>query len=256
MKADANVRTVAVVTAAFPASRSGGGSRAPALRPSVSTRFQLIDDDLRRSHGRRDRRKKWTATAFDAFRKSGFAPERVVASLTEPLDGREATVRNRPGRLTDLITAAFAREGPPVDVAIFNGGSVRIDDVLQPGPVTEYDVIRVLPFGGNVVKATFDGSLLASVLDVGAKNQGTGGYLHARGVTREGTQWLVQGHPLDPAARYAVAITDFLLTGAETNLGFLTRTNTGVHDVKDQRDVRLALIAELQAQYPSPARAR
>lgn len=254
VKADANVRTVAVVSLTFPALPSGRvPAGKPAPRPTVSTRFQLIDDRIAA-----DRRvdalvKKWTATAFDAFRKNGFSPERVVATLTEPLDGREATVRNREGRLTDLITAAFAREASPVDIAVFNGGSVRIDDVLQPGPVTEHDVIRVLPFGGNVVKATFDGSLLGSVLDVGMKNQGTGGYLHVRGVTREGNQWLVQGRPLDPSARYVVAITDFLLSGGETNLGFLTRTNAGVHDVSDLRDVRLALIAELQAQYP-PAR--
>ena len=49
--------------------------------------------------------RKWTSIAFDAFRKSGFEPTRVVAIVTEPLDGRESVVRNQPGRLTDLITA-------------------------------------------------------------------------------------------------------------------------------------------------------
>ena len=48
-------------------------------------------------------------------------------------DGREATVRNRPGLLTDLIVASMAHETEPVDVAIFNGGSVRIDDVITVG---------------------------------------------------------------------------------------------------------------------------
>jgi hypothetical protein len=47
-----------------------------------------------------------------------------------------------------------------------------------------------------------------------------------------------------------VATSDFLLTGGEINLGFLTRGNPGVHDVQDLRDVRLAVITELQQQYP------
>jgi 5'-nucleotidase/UDP-sugar diphosphatase len=249
VKADANVRTVGVVTLTFPAVRAS--ARQPA-RPVVSARFQVIDASVAADRKLDAVVKGWTKTAFDAFRKNGFSPERVIAVLTEPLDGRESTVRNRPGRLTDLITAAFSREAAPVDVAIMNGGSIRIDDVLQPGPVTEYDVIRILPFGGKVLKAGFDGSLLAQVLDVGLKNQGTGGYLHARGITREGNQWMVQGKPLDPARRYGVAITDFLLSGGETNMGFLTMTNPNVHDVQELRDVRLVLIDELRADYAPP----
>ena len=245
VKADANVRTVAIVTLTF--------ARSPA-RPTVSSRLAAIDDSIAKDPKVEAVAQRWTAVAFDGFRKSGFTPERVVATVTEPLDGRESTVRNRPGRLTDLITAGFAHEAGAVDVALLNGGSVRIDDVIPAGPVSEYDTIRILPFGGNVARATFDGSLLASVLDIGMKNQGTGGYLHTWGVTREGTGWLVQGKPLDAAARYRVAVTDFLLTGGETNLGFLTEANPGVHDVQYLRDVRMALIDALRAEYrPGPA---
>ena len=122
---------------------------------------------------------------------------------------------------------------------------------MQPGPVTEYDVIRILPFGGRVTRAVFEGALLRSVLDTGVTNRGTGGFLHARGVARDGSQWTIAGKPLDVSARYRVAVTDFLMSGGETNLGFLTRTNPAVHDVQDLRDVRMALIAELQQQYPS-----
>jgi 5'-nucleotidase len=153
--------------------------------------------------------------------------------------------------LTDLITASFDREAGGVDVAILNGGSVRIDDVIQAGPVTEYDVLRILPFGGHVTRAAIDGALLRSVLDVGLTNRGSGGFLHARGATRAGSQWTIAGKPLDVSARYTVAMTDFLMGGGETNLGFLTRTNPAVHDVRDLRDVRQALIEEIRAQYLS-----
>jgi 5'-nucleotidase len=121
-------------------------------------------------------------------------------------------------------------------MSVFNAGSIRIDDVLIPGPVTQYDIIRVLPFGGKVLKATLTGDLLSRVLEIGRRNKGTGGFLQTAGIPAT----------IDPAGRYTLAISDFLLTGAEINLGFLTRQNPEVSDVTELRDVRLAVIDELR----------
>ena len=240
IKADANVRSLAIVSLTF---------GAPGARPVVSAQFQVIDHTIPSSAAVEQVAKRWTDIGFEAFRREGFTPEAVVATSTEDLDGRESTVRNRPGRLTDLIVAAIAREANTVDVALFNGGSVRIDDVVPAGPITEYDIIRILPFGGKIVTATFEGALLARVLDTGVNNQGLGGYLHPLGARWENGAWHVAGKPLDPAARYRVALTDFLLTGGEVNMGFLTRTNPQVHDVQDLRDIRRAVIEELARTY-------
>jgi len=240
IKADANVRSLAVVSMSF-------GARG--ARPTASARLQIIDDQIKALPSVDALVKKWTATAFDAFRRDGFAPEAAVVTLTEPLDGRETTIRNREGKLTQIIANAVRREAK-AEVGIFNGGSVRIDDVLTPGPLTEYDVIRVLPFGGRVVRASFDGAFLSKVLDQGLGNQGTGGFLHTSdGTVRNSSGWMINGVPLDPAKRYVVGISDFLLTGGETNLGYLTRTNAGVHDPEDLRDVRRAVIDELKSIY-------
>ena len=236
VKADANVRSVAVVTLTF----ANG-------RPAVDASFQLIDDHVAVDRQVQAIVDRWTRVGFEALRRAGFEPDRVVATIAEPLDGRESTVRSRPGRLTDLITAALDREAGGVDVALFNGGSVRIDDVIQPGPISEYDVIRILPFGGNAVRLTLRGSLLRSILDIGRENVGSGGYLHVHGAVRRDNEWVVQGKPLDPDARYRVAMTDFLLSGGETNLGFLTPGNPEVNDVQVLRDVRLALIDQIRA---------
>ena len=238
VKADANVRSVAVVSLGF---------KKPGERPTVSARLEVLDTKVAQDPRVQAEVQRWITTAFDAFRKDGFAPEVVVAKTTTVLDGRESTVRNRPGPLTDLITAAMAREAGQVDVVLLNGGSIRIDDELQPGPIRQYDVIRILPFGGRIVKATFEGSLLAEVLDIGQTNRGTGGYLQLRGATRPDTTWLIQGKPLDRNAKYTVALPEFLLTGAEANLKFLTRTEPRVSNIQDLRDVRLAVIDELRA---------
>jgi 5'-nucleotidase/UDP-sugar diphosphatase len=240
VKADANVRTVAVVSLSFP----------ELTRPVVSVSLRPITSEITPDTVVDAEVQRWTTAAFNAFKADGFQPERVIATLTTPLDGREATVRNRSGNLTALLTDAIAKAADPVDVAIMNGGSIRIDDVLPVGPVSEYDVIRVLPFGGAVTKATMPGSLLAQVLNVGLKNQGTGGYLHAWGATLQNGKWLVQGKPLNPSMRYRVGLTDFLLSGREANLDFLTRTNPLIRDVQDLADIRQVLIAELGRAFP------
>ena len=242
IKADANVRSVAIVSMTFGAAGT---------RPAIEARLESMDEHVMPKPEVQAEVQRWTTLAFDAFRKDGLKPERVVATTTEALDGREASVRHGSTRLTEIIADALAHDVKVADLVIYHSGAIRIDDVLPAGPIREYDVIRVLPFGGKTLKATFDGALVAQVLDTGLKNEGHGGYLQTRGVSRTAAgAWLVQGKPLDPSARYTVAISDYLLTGGETNLGFLTRTNPQVHDVSDARDVQQAVIYELKARFP------
>lgn len=240
VKADANVRSLAVVTLKF---------GKPGTRPTADVRLVSVDEHIPEKSAVAARVRQWTDAGFAAFRKEGFAPNAVVAVSTEALDGRESTVRNRPGRLTDLIAAAVAREAGPVDVALFNSGSVRIDDVLPAGPITEYDIIRVLPFGGKVLAVTMEGALLARVLDSGHNNQGLGGYLQTRGAELGKDGWRIGGQPLDPRARYRVAVNDFLLTGGEINMGYLTRNHPQISDLRELRDIRRVVIDELKATY-------
>ena len=226
VKADSNVRTVAVVTIRI--ARKGA-------RPVVNTRLERIDDSIPDEPATRTEVRKWIVLGFNAFHDQGLEPALIVASIPEPLYGREAAVRNGQTPLGALITDGMRREAGTA-IALLNSGSIRIDDVVPAGPVSVYDVIRVLPFGGSVVRATFTGALLSRVLQIGDQNRGTGGYLQVSGVPPA----------IDPAGRYTVAISDFLLTGGEANLGFLTRGNPEVSDVADLRDIRMVVIDELK----------
>jgi 5'-nucleotidase/UDP-sugar diphosphatase len=229
VKADSNVRTVAIVTLRVP-TRKG-------LHPVITARIQRIDDSMKEGPRTAAEVRKWTELGFAGFRNEGFEPGQIVTKTDVPLDGREASVRNRPTNLAELITDAM-RHDAGTELAIVNGGSIRIDDVLPPGPVTQYDVIRVLPFGGKTVKATFTGALLSRVLQIGEQNRGSGGFLHYAGPKT-----------IDPAGRYTLAISDFLLTGGEANLGFLTRQNPEITGITDLRDVRMELIDELKRRF-------
>ncbi|WP_420456229.1 bifunctional metallophosphatase/5'-nucleotidase [Rubrivirga sp.] len=192
---------------------------------------------------------EWVEVASAGFRADGFDPDRVAVVTTEALDGRESTVRTRPARLGALIAEGFRRAGG-AEAGLFNGGSVRVDDVIPAGPFTEYDAIRVLPFGGQVVTVRMPGSLLARVLDQGLANAGTGGFLQTAAVGRQGDSWTVAGAPLDPGRLYTVATSDFLVSGRETGLDYLdAETNPEVELVGEHGDVRRVLLDELVRAY-------
>jgi len=237
IKADANVRSLAVISMTF---------GAKGARPTISSRLQVIDDHVKAKPAVESIVNAWTDKAFAAFRAMGFSPDSPVVTLTRALDGREATVRNKPGELTQIIANAMQHDAG-AELGIFNSGSVRIDDVIQPGPLKEYDIIRILPFGGKVLRVSMDGALIARVLDTGLGNQGTGGYLHSSdGMVRDSTGWTLNGVRLDPAKAYVVGISDFLLTGLETNLAYLTRTAPGIHSIEEKDEVGRAVIDEMK----------
>ncbi len=239
VKADANARSVAVVTM-----RIG----ATGTRPEVSVRFESLDARIPMQPRTQAVVRRWMEIGIEAFKRDGLVPDAVVTVTPVALDGRETTVRRRSGELTTLIAEALRRE-THADIGLLNGGTIRIDDVLRPGPIRQYDVIRILPFGGTVVKATLDGALLARLLDTGVQNLGIGGYLHPAGVTREGGAWVVNGKPLDPAASYTIGVPEFLLTGGESRMDFLNRTNPQVRDVQAFRDIRLVVMDELRIRF-------
>lgn len=239
IKGDANVRTVAVVTV-----RSLGAPHHVDIRSRLVPITDAIPDDSAVAAEVRS----WVARGFAGYRELGFDPESVVTVLKAPLDGREAVVRTRSGSLSDVIIASMRREAPDAEVAIFNGGSIRIDDVIPPGPITQYDIIRILPFGGKLIQADIEGALLQRVIDQGRVNAGSGGFLHLAGVEESNGTLSVAGAPLDRARRYRVVTTDYLLSGAEVGLPYLNRQSASVRVIRELRDVRMALIAELRAQ--------
>lgn len=234
LKADANARSVQVVRISLPA---------PGSRPRITAELLPIGGDLPEEPATAAVVASWVDSAFAGYRREGFTPRAVVATLTAPLDGREATVRTRPGALTDLMVQGLRLQFPEAELAIMNGGSVRIDDVLPVGPLTEYDVIRILPFGGRAVLAEIRGDLLQFVLDQGQRNAGSGGYLHTDARRGSAGGWEVGGAPIDPARAYRVALNDFLVTGQETGLARLRRDAPEVRMVRDGQDIRRAFIS-------------
>ena len=198
----------------------------------------------------------WENIAFAGFKSQGFDPDKLVTNSTDDLDGREASVRNQPTKLTNLITDGMIAAHSDAVVSISNSGSVRIDDVIPAGRISEYDVIRILPFGGDTILVKMKGSVLKRTLDQGEMNVGSGGFLIQSGAQKNvGGEWEIAGSSLDENAIYDVAIAEFLLTGKEKGLDFLNIENANPDELKTIEslgDVRNSLISQLKATYGAP----
>jgi 5'-nucleotidase len=247
-KADANVRTVYVIRATL------GADGALSVEPELVA----IDPSTPEDPATQAVVERWSRVAFDAFRAEGLEPEEVVADVPVEMDGREESIRSGTTDLTDLVADAFlagaSGEVEGVQAAIYNSGSIRVDDVLPPGVLTQYDVIRILPFGGYLVVVDVEGSLLRKILDQGEANRGEGGFLQWSGITHsEETGWAVAGQSLLDGATYRIALTDFLLSGRESGLSYLTRDNPQlqvVDEMAETGEVRRMVIGELERLYP------
>lgn len=199
---------------------------------------------------------KWKKIAEDNYASLGFDPKKIVLASGEALDGRETETRNKYTNLTRLITQSMAFACPQADAVIFNSGSIRLDDILIP-PVSQYDIIRSLPFGGGIREAEMKGNLLTQILQAGMKNSNNGGFLQYQPIAynNASNSFMINNAPVDPAKTYRVAVTEFLLSGKETNLDFLNPQNSDIIKIysadtsanSPKSDIRLAMIKYMES---------
>jgi 5'-nucleotidase len=225
-------------------------------RIKVDPKLVYINDSIPLDSATNAVVQKWTQLAENNYSSLGFDAKKILISNSESLDGRESEVRSHPTNLTKLIVAGMADAVPNADVVLLNAGSIRVDDVLQM-PVTEYDIIRGLPFGGGIREADMKGSLLIKILDQGIKNSGTGGFLLSNEAVIFDTSaniWKINNAAIDPAKIYHVAMGDFLFSGKEVNLDFVNPNNPDVVKVYEadtsatssKSDIRLAVVRYLE----------
>ncbi len=243
-KADANARSVYIHELYFDSNNK---------TLSVDSTLKIITDELKEDRTIKKVVGDWKALAFDAFKADGFEPEQTVTTTTESLDGLEASVRNGPTRLTEIVARSALSPFPGTELSLINAGSIRIDDTLPPGPITQYDVIRILPFGGTYIEVSIPGDLLEKALNVGMSNRGTGGFLHHSEVENKNSKWLIKGKPIKPQRNYKVATASFLIERGDAGLEFLVN-NPRIQLLSNKViDARIALILELERTYSTSA---
>lgn len=196
--------------------------------------------------------RKWKDIETSIVRAMGFDPEEVLMNLPEPYDAREVSIRNKQCAFGTMIAKAMSKAFPGSDCALTNSGGVRVDDMLS-NSLSQYDILRSLPYGGPVLLAEVKGDVLQQVLEAGEKNMGSGGYLQ-RDRTEKNKEgiWFVGSEKLDVSKTYKVAVNDYLISGKEKNLSFFNKDNRGVLSISAPqendltRDIRLVIIDYLK----------
>ncbi len=184
---------------------------------------------------------KWSQISEKSMVAMGYDPHQVIYNTSEMLDGREKSIRYMPTNLGGLIAKAIYTLQSDLDFAVYNSGSVRLDDQLT-GDITQTDILRTLPFGGGLVVVDMKGSDVQKMLQVGfVENKGIGGYFQSDRITITSDGFLINGHAIDPSKNYKFISPKFLMDGREANLGFLSnfkyynpeRFGTVKNDIRD-----------------------
>jgi len=246
-KADANDKSVYIHRVRF----------SPATKKvTVQSELKVVDKATPSDEAVNKRVQYWSMLADSVLVTMGYHPNQALLMAKTPLDGRESSIRNGPTNYTRLIADALWYADTTSEVVLYNSGSLRVDDELT-GEVTEYDVLRSLPFGGPMVVMNVKGDILDSVLTIGTiNNKNEGGYLQLRGVVAAGknkqgrTKWLVAGHSIQDQRTYKVLLPEFVALGKEKNLGFLRNYDyckpSSFHNTAIKNDIRDIFIAYLK----------
>jgi 2',3'-cyclic-nucleotide 2'-phosphodiesterase (5'-nucleotidase family) len=123
---------------------------------------------------------------WDDSLRARLGPERSLGRTTVPIDARDEIGRRQESMLGDLVTDAM-RAGTGADVAILNAGTLRLDDVIRPGPLSNYQLESIFLFGDEtrVLTVPLAGARLRDLLEhgVGEGSLGKGGFLQVSGLS-------------------------------------------------------------------------
>jgi 2',3'-cyclic-nucleotide 2'-phosphodiesterase (5'-nucleotidase family) len=139
------------------------------------------------------------------------------------MEARSAAGRTQETNVGDFIADAFLA-ATTADVACVNGGIIRADEIIRPGPLTMRHVLTLLPFKNRVVKLEVTGSTLREVLEHGvarsAEDAEPGRFPQVSGTrfTFDASRpagsrivsLTVNGKPLDEKRKYMLATTDYV----------------------------------------------
>lgn len=247
-KADANARTVYIHRISFDHVTK---------KVTVKSELKTIDESIGEEPKTAEVVKTWIDHANQGFNTLGFNVKEKLMNLGDnSLDGRESKIREKPTNLGKDICEAMLATIPEAKVAILNSGSVRVDDQLH-GQITVYDVLRTLPYGGDIFEVKLKGKLLSKILTTGRSNKGSGGYLQITGAGYDETSktWKIGENDIASDKDYVVAMANYLLSGKETNFDYLTPKNPDIVYAKEdnnnpvREDIRKAVIAYWKKKY-------
>jgi 5'-nucleotidase len=168
-----------------------------------------------------------TAAVVDLFEKRlGTELDKPVGSSVVPLDGVTLHLRMSETNLGNLVADAIRAEAN-TDVALVNGGGIRGDRVVPPGPLTRRNLIAMHPFNNIVCTLEVTGATLLAILEHGVSRLpiAAGHFPQVSGMAfriderapagSRVSEVTILGAPLARERVYTLAVPDFLVNGGD-----------------------------------------
>ncbi|MBV9495863.1 MAG: bifunctional metallophosphatase/5'-nucleotidase [Acidobacteria bacterium] len=202
--------------------------------PVIKTERVMLDATVPKDAAVDKEVQRW----MDALAKI-LGPNDEIGQTANLLEGVEPAVRGRETALGNFL-ADVAKDWMKTDVGFVNGGSIRINDNIPPGPVRKYDMEGIFYYGNALVAFDVTGAQLTQMLNdaVARVDVGDGRFLQVGGVKfsykggppfevtdvqvkRRGSSKYA---PVDPKATYSVATLQYIYDNGG-NEGFSTLKN-------------------------------
>ncbi len=218
-KGDADARSVIVWDVTVP--RKG--------RPTVKTKRVFLDESIAKDPVVDAEVQKWTQALAGKL-----GPNDAIGATKNKLEGVEPAVRGYETALGNFL-ADVARAWMHNDVGLMNGGGIRINDNIPPGPGRKYDMEGIFYYPNTLVDFELTGQQLLDMLNNGVSrvDVGDGRFLQVSGIkftyrggppfTVAAADVTVNGKPLESARSTPPARSTTSTTTAPTTA---TRSST------------------------------
>ncbi len=193
LKADADARTATVVRI-----------RMIGQRPFVSFGYRFLDCDRLSPDPEMQKRVDRVLTEHEAWFCSDHNEEpgclqRAVGETAVPLIGEELEIRSYETNLgnwvADQVRSRFVEDA---DIAFINAGSLRVNQDIPPGPITQRDLEELLPYNTELVRVELDNKQLDQILERATEGwSGKGHWLQISGFAFQHDPRKLEGHRVD-----------------------------------------------------------
>lgn len=229
-KADANARTAYIHKFNY---------QPQTKKLKIQSTLRVIDDSIVATPGALTTAQHWDKIAKENFLKQKINIEAEFGKAPFDLDGRESIIRNQSNDLTNLIADGILKLSG-ADVAFFNAGAVRIDDLIGKGDLVRgKDILRLVPFYSPIILAEMKGNMLIRILNSRDKSKNRGGFLHhSKNIMQKEGVWYIKDEPIMADYLYKIASNEYVLYQSSTLKFLREEENTFTVISKDIGDIR------------------
>jgi 2',3'-cyclic-nucleotide 2'-phosphodiesterase (5'-nucleotidase family) len=124
--------------------------------------------------------------------------QRAVGETAVPLIGEELEIRSYETNLGNWVADQVRAVVEDADIAFINAGSLRMNQDIPAGPITQRDLEELLPYNSELVRVELDNNQLDQILKRATEGwSGKGHWLQISGFAFQHDPRKVEGHRVD-----------------------------------------------------------